>query len=416
MRPIFLHAMPPVEGEILLPAKAAHERAGVGFLDRWGPDVAVPAGGAVHLAWAFEAKAGAYELWAQYAAADPRPVEIELNGRAVLKGALADITFGWAPEHQAWVYQGRVELDAGKARLAVSHTTHIPHIRALKLTPAAGENLPDVTLRQEMRSSLPARPLADEALYELVRAAAPAVRALMARGVDGAAVQAALAATVSATAQDLAAPQKRQGFGPMNGQVIRQSLFRALDRLLQFDAFVETGSFLGTTTEMLASYARPVFACESTPDYFYRSAVRLAERANVRLFAKDSRAFLQHFFAHYASEFKLPFFYLDAHSQDVVPLPDEISIISARCTDYLMMIDDFKHPLFAYGYGKYKSGELRLEHLLPKLASTNGLAFLFPIHPPHLESGFRRGTLVIAPEHLAQRIADAGLPLMRQML
>jgi 16S rRNA A1518/A1519 N6-dimethyltransferase RsmA/KsgA/DIM1 with predicted DNA glycosylase/AP lyase activity len=66
-----------------------------------------------------------------------------------------------------------------------------------------------------------------------------------------------------------------------------------LDTILGFDVMIETGAYLGTTTEMLAGLGRPVYSCELDHKFFLRAAVRLAGYNNVRLYNKDSRIFLK---------------------------------------------------------------------------------------------------------------------------
>ena len=43
----------------------------------------------------------------------------------------------------------------------------------------------------------------------------------------------------------------------------------------------------------------------------------------------------------------------------------------------------------------------------------SGLSFLFPSYPEHLETGPRRGTLIIAPVATANQLTSAGVPIFR---
>ena len=395
----------------------AAERAFVVFQKEYGDDVAVMDASkgkkACLLGWNFESSGGAFELWAQYAAADPRPVEIALNGSQVIRNALVDSTYGWTEAFQFWFFQGQVQLQIGSNHLSLSGPA-MPHVRAIRLIPVSARRLPDVSVRSAwFKSSI--RRLEDETLLDFIRSVTPTIRQLLASGATRNEVVEVFSGMVQAAAADLESPQKRIGFlGPFNGQVIRQKLFTEMDRLFRFDVFVETGAYLGTTTEMLANYCRPVFSCELRQDFYYRAAMRLAHMQNVFLFRKDSRDFLRYFCAKYASGYSQPFFYLDAHWNEDLPLPDEISIISDNFTDYVIMVDDFKHPSFNYLFDSYKrSGiELSLEYLTPKLTTTEGLSFLFPMHSERVESGSKRGTLIIAPNHIAARLLDSGILLM----
>src|SRR5690349_17093326 len=77
--------------------------------------------------------------------------------------------------------------------------------------------------------------------------------------------------------------------GPFNGQPIRKQLFHELMRLVPPVAIVETGTFLGTTTELLAETGLPVFTVESFPRNYGFARARLKARQNVKLLRDDSR-------------------------------------------------------------------------------------------------------------------------------
>jgi len=54
--------------------------------------------------------------------------------------------------------------------------------------------------------------------------------------------------------------------GPMNGQRWRCLMFAELVHKIEPKAIVETGTYLGTTTEWLAAFQLPVFTCEADPE------------------------------------------------------------------------------------------------------------------------------------------------------
>jgi hypothetical protein len=421
MQTVFARELPSSAEDINLSARSTSQSHRVIFERRWGPDVAVtdPNGeGPTLLAWNFEAPGRDYDLWAQYACDGRRPVTIEINGKAIFTRAMVDSTFGPSAAHQAWVYQGRVALQNGANRLAITRAKAIPNIRGVRLTLARGDALPNVAERPipASRGVLPT--LQNEDLYEAIRILTPLVRKTVSAGLNPNTIPEIAAELVKATQRDLTQPLDRMGFqGPLNGQTIRASILVELHQLMRFDVFIETGSYLGTTTEMLAGFEMPVYSCESIDVNYYRAATRLAHRANINLFAMDSRKFLQHYFSRYSSQFRMPFFYLDAHWYGDLPLPEEISLIGQNLDDFVIMVDDFNHPYFPYSFDRYPNGnELTLEFVVPRLGSADKLAFLFPLHPEYLESGYKRGTLVIAPTHLADKILAAGVPLMRHEL
>src|SRR5262249_28817588 len=60
------------------------------------------------------AKAGTYQLELRFAAAESRPVDVEINGKVVKSGAAAAVTGTWYPDSQKWSAEGVFALAAGK--------------------------------------------------------------------------------------------------------------------------------------------------------------------------------------------------------------------------------------------------------------------------------------------------------------
>ena len=89
-------------------------------------------------------------------------------------------------------------------------------------------------------------------------------------------------------------------------------------------------------------------------------------------------------------------FYLDAHWENHLPLKDELQIIFEHAQQFLILIDDFCVPHDAgYGYDNYGDGKsLELAYLRP--LSQYRFAVFFPTAPSVLETGYRRGCVVLA--------------------
>lgn len=77
-------------------------------------------------------KGGAYKLFIEYAALEPRAIEVSLNGFAP-QPALVDATGGWTA--QEWVDVGQVQLKSGANSVRISRAHVFPHIRKIVFLP-----------------------------------------------------------------------------------------------------------------------------------------------------------------------------------------------------------------------------------------------------------------------------------------
>src|SRR5262249_49904519 len=114
--------------------------------------------------------------------------------------------------------------------------------------------------------------------------------------------------------------------GPFNGQTVRQALFHDIIINSRPHAIVETGTYLGTTTDFLADTGLQVYSIESDPRHYGFARARLWRRRNVKLLQGDSRKTLYKLIdgpLHALTGGSL-FFYLDAHWNDDLPLAEEL--------------------------------------------------------------------------------------------
>lgn len=195
--------------------------------------------------------------------------------------------------------------------------------------------------------------------------------------------------------------------GPFNGQSARQALFRAIVEHAQPQAVIETGTFLGTTTEFLATAGLPVFTIEADRLYYGFSRARFRRDARVRVILGDSRSALRALVTGPLDSLANSpvFVYLDAHWNADLPLAEEIDIVFSAWPAAIVMIDDFLVPEDAgYRYDDYGPGKaLELSYLKTAIAE-HGLAVYFPATPSAAETGARRGCVV-----LTKGGADCGL-------
>lgn len=364
----------------------------------------------VCLSWTVEAAdPGLYELWALYAAGESRPMTLRIGGVDAMSDLLWETTGGWHETDAVWRHQGAVALPGGRVDLSLQRIGWIPSLVGLALFPVEGEaDVPSCDARrvQEARIEALAGRLTGDERMALARGVVPTLRHLVTMERQEADIAAVMNAVLSAVRRDVETPSQRLGFGgPLNGQKLRRRILRDLDALLHFDAFIETGAYRGTTTEFLAHHGRPVFSCELDEAAYYDSVIRLCHLPNVSLFNGDSRAFLSGLLTDGSPRFRMPLFYLDAHWNDDLPLADEVELIAGRCGEFVIMVDDFKHPLHGYAYDAYENGlELTLEYLAPRLPAGSDLVPLMPWMPPQAESGAKRGTLFLVPRGLYDRV------------
>jgi hypothetical protein len=224
-------------------------------------------------------------------------------------------------------------------------------------------------------------------------------------------------------------PDRGAGWGPFNGQTARQALFVDLVANTRPHAIVETGTFLGVTTELMSQTGLPVFTIELHPRYYGFVRARFWRKRNVKLFHEDSRTALLRLFdgpLRSLSDLTV-FFYLDAHWNDDLPLAEEIDIIFGRCRLAVVMIDDFEVPFDGgYGYDDYGPGSALVSGYIRPAISAHDLQVFYPSTPsvadypstPMAAAGLaepgrlRRGCVVLVKEahHGAVLVS---MPLLR---
>ena len=199
--------------------------------------------------------------------------------------------------------------------------------------------------------------------------------------------------------------------GPFNGQAARSALFESIVAATRPRAIVETGTYLGTTTELLANAGVPVCTIEGHVRKFGYARARLLRRRNVRTFLGDSRSVLKDLLDGRlkALQKESLFFYLDAHWNADLPLAEELDIVFSRCPEAIVMIDDFQVPGDAgYVFDDYGPGiALNATYIAPAVAA-HGLAVFYPSTPSEKETGERSGCVVLcqAPAQCSTLASD----------
>ena len=211
-------------------------------------------------------------------------------------------------------------------------------------------------------------------------------------------------------------PERRATWGgPFNGQSQRRHIFEAILALLRPSAIIETGTYLGTTTEFMAQAGVPVYTIEANRRNYGFSLARLRRKPNVMLRLGDSRGELRALFEGplRCESDEVLFAYLDAHWNAELPLAEELEIIFSRCPAAIVMVDDFQVPFDpGYGYDDYGPRKALIVSYIAPAVSRHQLHTFYPSTPSVTESGLRRGCVVLAKESVHGE-ALASIPLLR---
>jgi hypothetical protein len=190
-------------------------------------------------------------------------------------------------------------------------------------------------------------------------------------------------------------PSLASGFGVLNGQRVRQSIFHRILTEIAIGQIIETGTFRGTTTEYFAKAGIPIHSIEVSGKFWQYSKLRLRSLDNVTLYHGSSISQLPEICRRLTTLESPTFVYLDAHWNDYLPLRDEIEILSELLPKSVIMIDDFEVPEDrGYRFDDYGAGNrISLEYLRgAKIASP--LFTYFPALSANEETGEKRGMCV----------------------
>lgn len=131
--------------------------------------------------------------------------------------------------------------------------------------------------------------------------------------------------------------------------LIRSGLYQEatlfFKELCNLNSFVETGTYLGRTTEWASGHFNFVYTIELSEKIFKETSTRLSKKENIRFYQGDSRCHLRNIIDSIGAP---AIFWLDAHwsggetagQENQCPLLQELEIIYASPYDHIVMIDD----------------------------------------------------------------------------
>ena len=192
----------------------------------------------------------------------------------------------------------------------------------------------------------------------------------------------------------------------MNGQSGRVELARQIISRCGIGRIIETGTFMGATTEFFAQFNVPVVTAELDPENAGRARTRLATYKNVDLRVGDSVRVLEVIVRETIDRSIPTLFYLDAHWGSHLPLREEAELAVGHFANSVLMIDDFAVPNDpGYGFDDYGPGKrLNLDYLLASKLPI--LSIYFPSIRSFQEDGIRRGCVVVTANSALAIILD----------
>lgn len=188
-------------------------------------------------------------------------------------------------------------------------------------------------------------------------------------------------------------PDETVGF---NGQRHRKAIFKELLSSYSFEVIIETGTWIGNTTGYMAEVSGlPIWSAELDSRFAAVARIRLKQFDRVTIEQNDSRTFLKRLTDTNLQQ-AFPFFYLDAHWNNDLPLHDEIQLIAKTWKKFVIMIDDFGVPGDpGYGYDNYGGGKALVPEYIEHALRSFGLTARYPAARSEEETGAQRGCVVL---------------------
>ena len=196
---------------------------------------------------------------------------------------------------------------------------------------------------------------------------------------------------------DLLRPGLANGFGPFNGQARREAIVRSLLDALPPDLVIETGTYRGTTTELLHEITKArILTIESSRRYYEYSRRRLAISPRVRAIHGDSVREIRRIASSPGHDRRARVFaYLDAHWSSILPARYEILELLSGWDEFCAVIDDFKVPGDpGYSFAEYGPGAV-LDGTLFEGLPFAGVSCFYPSVTSADETGHCCGWVVL---------------------
>jgi len=192
---------------------------------------------------------------------------------------------------------------------------------------------------------------------------------------------------------------------PFNGNPEFAEICEDYIRGFGINMVIETGTYLGRTTEFFSALNIITHSIESNPEYLFQARANLtaAGVCGVTLHGGDSAVILPEILREVATATNTPriLFYLDAHWERACPLLAELDAIGANPAtrdNCLIIIDDFRIPHRKdIPYDTYNGQPLDIDYVREKLAGVFPNTLHYEYYAPPRRLAQTRGKLIAYP-------------------
>ncbi len=203
---------------------------------------------------------------------------------------------------------------------------------------------------------------------------------------------------------------------PFNGQARRIKSIFALAEAFAPTHVVETGTYMGSSTPYLASFASgPTYTIEIEEQYAARARKRFELNhapLSIELVLGDSAQRIREVLARIPAHDSRVLAYLDAHWLDQIPTTEELEALDAWGGCWLAIIDDFKvEGDSGYGFDLY--GDVVIgPAIVPDITAVQ---IWIPAELASRETGARRGTGYVVSAKAVPLIPEHALEGLRRV-
>ena len=132
----------------------------------------------------------------------------------------------------------------------------------------------------------------------------------------------------------------------------------------KINCIVETGTYTGTTTKVLAENFNDVHSIEINVHLHNNVKNNLNNYKNLHLHLGSSQDVLEKILPEISKKYKNVIFYLDAHWNNYWPINDEIKTIGKYLHNRaIIIIDDFEVPNRKHKYDTYDNNKLNYDYI-----------------------------------------------------